>query len=179
MKKTDNLIDINKRKGFPRVYRFNQFLRWFIIILALAAIAYSVLIIFTLLDADSSKFQKIVPFVIIFLAGNSLMRNLFSVNSILFLEDKVIFRYLARKSVKIYWNSLKKMELNKSKQRAVKLLYQEEEKEKSFIFSLSFPNILEILNSIAEMCPQLEFDEFMEKVVISDKERSRYKKNTY
>ncbi len=179
MKKIDNLIDINKRKGFPRVYRFNQFLRWFVIIFALAAIVYSVWIIFNMIDADSSKFQKIVPFVIIFLAGNSLMRNLFNVNSILFTEEKVVFRYLARKSVKIYWNSLKKMELNKSKQRAVKLLYQEGEEEKSFIFILSFPNILEILNSIAEMCPQLEFDEFMEKIIISDKEKLRNRKNTY
>lgn len=177
MKKNDNLIDINKKKGIPRVYRFNQFLRWFVILFALTAIAYSVLIIFTKLDADSSKFHKIVFFVIIFLAGNSLMRNLFSVNSILFLEEKVVFRYLARKSVKIYWNALNKMELNTSKQRAVKLLYQEEEKEKSFIFILSFPNILEILNSIAEMCPQLEFDEFMEKIIISDREK--LKKNTY
>ena len=176
MNKIDNLIDINKRKGIPRVYRFNQFLRWFVIVFALAAIAYSVWIIFCMIDADSSKFHKIVPFVIIFLAGNSLMRNLFNVNSILFTEEKVAFRYLARKSVKINWNSLKKMELNKSKTRAVKLLYQEGEKEKSFIFILSFPNILEILNSIAEMCPQLEFDEFMEKVVISDKEK--LKKNT-
>ena len=178
MKKSDNLIDINKIKGFPRVYRFNQFLRWFVIIFALAAIAYSVWIIFCMLDADSSKFHKIVPFVIIFLAANSLMRNLFNVNSILFSEEKIAFRYLARKSVKIYWNSLKKMELNKSKTRAVKFLYQEEEKEKSFIFVLSFPNILEILNSIAEMCPQLEFDEFMEKVIISDKEKFRNRKNT-
>ena len=176
MNKIDNLLDINKRKGIPRVYRFNQFLRWFVIIFAFAAIAYSVWVIFNMLNADSSKFHKIVPFVIIFLAGNSLMRNLFSVNSILFTEEKVVFRYLARKSVKIYWNSLKKMELNKSKQRAVKLLYQEDEDEKSFIFILSFPNILEILNSIAEMCPHLEFDEFMEKVIISDKEK--LKKNT-
>ena len=168
MNKIDNIVDINKRKGFPRVYRFNRFLRWFVIILALAVIVW---IIFNLFDGDYSKFQKIVSFVIIFLAGNSLMRNLFSVNSILFSEEKVAFRYLARKSVKIRWNSLKKMELNKSKTRAVKLLYQEEEKEKSFIFILSFPNILEILNSIAEMCPQLEFDEFMEKVIISDKEK--------
>ena len=178
MKKIDNLIDINKRKGFPRVYRFNQFLRWFVIIFALAAIAYAVLIIFTLLDADSSKFQKIVPFVIIFLAGNSLMRNLFNVNSILFTEEKVVFCYLARKSVKIYWNSLKKMELNKSRTRTVKLSYQKDGEEKSFIFILSFPNILEILNSIAEMCPQLVFDEFMEKIIISDKEKFRNRKNT-
>ena len=177
MKKIDNLVDINKRKGFPRVYRFNQFLRWFVIIFALAAIAYAVWIIFNLIDADSSKFHKIVPFVIIFLAGNSLMRNLFSVNSILFTEEKVVFRYLARKSVKINWNSLKKMELNKSRTRAVKLSYQKDGEEKSFVFILSFPSILEILNSIAEMCPQLEFDEFMEKVIISDKEK--LKKNTY
>ncbi len=176
MNKIGNIVDINKRKGFPRIYRFNQFLRWFVILFALAAIAYSVWIIFCMINANSSKFHKIVPFVIIFLAGNSLMRNLFNVNSILFSEEKVVFRYLARKSVKINWNSLKKMELNKSRTRAVKLLYQEEENEKSFIFILSFPNILEILNSIAEMCPQLEFDEFMERVIISDKEK--LKKNT-
>ena len=171
MKKKENLIDINKRKGFPRVYRFNRLLRWFVVVFSLAAIAYSVLIIITLVNSDSSKFQKIVPFVIIFLAGNSLMRNLFSVNSILFTEEKVVFRYIAKKSVKIYWNSLMKMELNQSRIRAVKFIYQKEGEEKTFVFILSFPKILEILNSIAEMCPQLEFDDFMEKVIISDKEK--------
>jgi len=37
---------------------------------------------------------------------------------------------------------------------------------------MAFPNMLEIINSIAEMCPQLEFDEFMKNVTLTEEERA-------
>jgi len=55
------------KKNFPRTYRFNAFIRWFTLIFAVAAVAYSVWLIFTRIEADSSKFVKIIPFLIIFL----------------------------------------------------------------------------------------------------------------
>lgn len=176
MEQLDNLIDINKKRGLPRVYRFNQFIRWFTLIFGIAAIAYAIWMIFDKIDADSSKFFKFVPFAIMFLALNSVLKNLLSLNSINFTIDSVIFRYIARKSVVIPWNSLKIMELNDSKRKWIRLRYEENDSEKTFEFTMSFPNMLEIVNSIAEMNPDLEFDEFMEKVIISDRERGKAKK---
>ncbi|RLD58281.1 MAG: hypothetical protein DRJ01_12780 [Bacteroidetes bacterium] len=166
-----NLININKRKGFPRVYRFNFFLRWFTLTFGTAAVIYSIWLILFKTYTDTSNFKKFIPFIILFFAANSVMKNLFSLNSILFTEGFIKFRYLARKSVSIRWDTLKKMIMNKSRQKSIKLFYVENGIEKSFIFTISFPNMLEIVNSIAEMCPHIEFDEFMKNVVVSDMEK--------
>jgi len=106
-----NLIDINKKKGFPRTYRFNQFVRWLVIFLSILAIAYAIYYIFNAIDQDSSTLKKIVPFIIIFLAIHSLLRNLFSLNSILFLSEGIEFRYIANKSVFIRWEIIIKLAL--------------------------------------------------------------------
>ncbi|OQX70969.1 MAG: hypothetical protein B6D62_03080 [Candidatus Cloacimonas sp. 4484_275] len=164
------------RKNFPRIYRFNAFIRWFTLIFAVAAIVYSVWLIFNRIEAESSKFVKIVPFIIIFFASNSLMRNLFSLNTIVFKEDAIIFRFLARKSVRIPWNSIRKMELEDARHKMIKISYEDENGQKGiFRFTLSFPNMLEIINGIAEMCPQAEYDEFLKNVIIVKDEKSEVK----
>ena len=176
MNKLEDIIDINKRKGLPRVYRFNQFMRWFTLTFGVLAIAYSFWLIFAKIGVDSSKFYKFVPFAIMFLAANSVFKNLLTLNSILFTKEKIAFRYLARKSIKIYWNSLKRMELNDAKRKMIRLRYSDNDKEKVFEFTINFPNMLEIVNSIAEMCPDILFDGFIEKVIISKKEKEKIAK---
>ena len=49
-------------------------------------------------------------------------------------------------------------------------------KKKILDFFLSFPHILEIINSIAEMAPQIELDEFMQTIVVSEREKNLFKK---
>lgn len=174
MKDLGEFIDINKTKGLPRTYKFNQFIRWFTLIFATFAIAISIWMIFNKVDSDSSKFEQFVPFAIMFLALNSLLKNLFSLNKIKFTQEMISFRYLGKKSVNIIWRSLTKMELNDDKRKMVCLKYTADENEKSFEFTMSFPNMLEIANSIAEMAPQIEFDEFMAAVVITNKEKKAF-----
>jgi len=164
------------RKNFPRIYRFNAFIRWFTLIFAVAAIVYSVWLIFNRIEAESSKFVKIVPFIIIFFASNSLMRNLFSLNTIVFKEDAIIFRFLARKSVRIPWNSIRKMELEDARHKMIKISFEADDgKNKIFRFSLSFPKMLEIINGIAEMSPQAEYDQFLQNVIVDTNEKSGVK----
>jgi len=174
MKDLGEFLDINKTKGLPRTYKFNQFIRWFTLVFATLAIAYSIWIIFNKVDSDSSKFVQFVPFAIMFLALNSFLKNLFSLNKIKLTQDVISFRYLGKKNVNINWVSLTKMELNDDKRRMIRLKYIEDDKEKSLEYSLSFPKPLEIANSIAEMAPQIEFDEFMAAVVITDKEKKSF-----
>ncbi len=176
MKKFESLVDINKRKGLPRSYRFNQFIRWFTILLAVFAIVYAAWVIFYKVDADSSKVVKFVPIVIIFLAVNSLITNLFTLNSIRLFEDKISFRYIGKKPVSVAWKDFTKLELSEGKRKTVKLIYSDNGEEKDFRFFLSFPHILEVINSIAEMAPQMELDEFMKTVVVSEREKNLFKK---
>jgi len=171
MVKNSSLIDINKKKGLPRKYQFNRFIRWTTLILAFTAVSYAFWVIFSKLDADSPKFFKLVPFIIIFLAANSIMRNLFSLNAIIFTEEKIIFKFLARKSVAINWESIFKITFGSRKQRVIYIFYRENEIEKKFIMQLSFPNMLEIINSIAEMCEDVEYDEFLESVLVTESKK--------
>ena len=174
MEDLGEFLEINKTKGLPRTYKFNQFIRWFTLIFALLAIAYSVWLIFNKVDSDSSKFTQFVPFAIMFLALNSFLKNLFSLNKIKLTTQFISFRYLGKKSVNISWESLVKMELNEDKRRMIRLKYTVDNEERSLEYTLSFPKPLEIANSIAEMAPQIEFDEFMAAVVITDKEKKDF-----
>jgi len=90
----------------------------------------------------------------------------------------ISFQYIGKKSVNIKWVSLTKLELNDDKRRMIRLKYIVDEKERSLEYTLSFPKPLEIANSIAEMAPQIEFDEFMAAVVITDKEKKEFLKKS-
>ncbi|MBT3755805.1 MAG: hypothetical protein HOK80_06140 [Candidatus Cloacimonetes bacterium] len=174
MEDLGEFLEINKTKGLPRTYKFNQFIRWFTLIFALLAIAYSVWLIFNKVDSDSSKFTQFVPFAIMFLALNSFLKNLFSLNIIKLTQEMISFKYLGKKSVNIPWESILKMELNEGKRKMIRLKYTVDNVERSLEYTLSFPKPLEIANSIAEMAPQIEFDEFMAAVVITDKEKKDF-----
>ncbi len=176
MDKIETLIDINKKKGFPRTYRFNPLVRWFTLLLGLAVISWAVFLIFVKIGTETKFFFKIAPFLIIFFAANSVLKNLFSLNTIVFKKEKITFHFLGRKSTSICWSSLKKMELDDGKHKKIILTYLEKEIEKKFSFTLSFPKMMEIVNSIAEICPEMSYDKFMKNVIISDKEREKVKK---
>jgi hypothetical protein len=138
--------------------------------LALFAIAYAIWDVFSGITQDSSTFRKIVPFIIIFFAFNSLFRNLFSINSIVFSEKNIAFRFLANKTLFIDWEKLLKLSVYQGKTRAVQIEYLNNKKEKkTFIFTMSFPNLLEIINSIAELADNAEYDDFMTNVIVGEK----------
>lgn len=155
-------------KNLPQKFRMNPFVRWFTFLFGIFAIAYAIWIIFNKITADSSTFYKIVPFIILFLALNSVMKNLISLNSVKFTKDKLIFGFLGKKAVKIDWDKIKKLQVHPSKNRYATLIYEEDGQEKEFHFTIAFPQILEILNGIGEMAPDIELDDFMKKVIINE-----------
>jgi hypothetical protein len=176
MSNINQLIEINKNKGLPRKYTFNQFIRLFTLTFAILALVYSGWLIFAKISSDSSNFQKFVPFAILFLAMNTIMKNLFTLNQIVFRQEKITFRYLGKRSFTLFWQDLYKMEYSDDKRKLIRLKYRLEETEKIFDFPMAFPKMLEIINSIAELCPHLEFDEFIGNVVITPKEKDQYNK---
>lgn len=169
MTRINDLIDINKKKGLPRTYWFNQFIRWFTLLLGSAVIIYSIWVIFYRINAESSTFYKVIPFVIIFLALNSVLRNLLSINSIKLTDKEIIFRFLARRAVRIPWLDLVKLSLRDTRPRGINFHYRIEKGDRIFLMLLTFPRIVEIVNSIAELCPHLQYDQFMSNVIIKSK----------
>jgi hypothetical protein len=169
-----NLIDINERKGLPRTYRFRQFLRWFTLFWGVAAIVYAVYLIFDKIDGDTSKYLKVIPFIIMFLAATSIMRNLFSLNTVVFTTSGVKFTFIGKASIYIPVGTLTKMDLDDGKHKQIKLTFTVDGKEQTFMMPISFPGMLEIVNSIAELNPDVELDEFMTNVIVSEKEKAKH-----
>lgn len=170
-----DLIDINKKKGFPRSYNFNQFIRWFTLLLGIFAFVYSFYYIFTAINPNTSNIKKAIPFIILFLSINSLLKNLFSLNKITFEENRVIFKFIVRKSIPIYWEEITGMSFAEGRRKFIKIHYQRDGEKKVFDMSLSFPNMVEIVNSIAELCNDIEYDDFLQKVIISEQEKNLMK----
>ncbi len=166
---TKDLIDINKKKGFPRTYSFNQFVRWFVMLLSIAAIVYGMYIIMYMIGPDASKFSRFAPFFIIFFALNSLLKNMYSLNNIRFESDKLIFCYIAKSNVAINYKDIIKLKFGKGKSRSITINYKTDSGEKSLTFTASFPNMLEILNSIAETNLNIEFGEILKNIIVVNK----------
>lgn len=162
----DNLIDINKRKGLPRSYRFNPFIRWFTLLISFLIIAYAVMFFFSL-TYEHSFLQKIFPFLLLLLVFNSVYKNLFTLNSVKILEDKVIFNCLGLKKIEINLEDIKRVILTGQRSKSIKVFFESEGKPCTFYIPATFPNLIEILNSIAEMNKEIEFDDFLSKIIIS------------
>ncbi len=149
-----------------KVYRFNQFVRWLVLVFAVAASAYAVWVAFNKIGADTKIFFKIVPFIIVFLAVNTIIKNLFSINTVRFTAGAIQFGFIGRAKVVIPWESMKKMEFVTSRQRLIRITYDKNGNDAVFTFTTAFPKILEILNGILGMKPDIEMDEFLDKVLV-------------
>lgn len=166
-------IDFEKLQQYPKIYRFNQLLRFTTIFFGLLALVLSVFIVIDKLNADSSIIAKILPFFIAFLAINSLLKNLLTVNTLIVSKKGLTFKYLLKKNKTIEFNNLKRMEFRASKPKAIRFIYSENGEQKKYIFPLVFRNILEIINDIVTLCPEIEYDDFLDKVIINEKDNNQ------
>jgi len=178
MKHYEEYLNINNRKGLPRSYWFNQIIRWFTILFALFAIIYAGWLIFNKVDANSDTFTKVVPFVIIFFGVNSLLRNLFSLNKLLFTTKSLKMEYLIRKPVVINWDNIISLKSKIARQKLLQITYTDETgKERVHELNLAFPKILEILNAIIELCPQAKLDDFMDSIAVGERKEETTEKS--
>ncbi len=156
---------------FPVTYRFSRFTRGFTLLLALLIVAYSLFFIFSHVNQNSRTFQKVLPFIILFFAIDSVSRNLFSINKITLFEEKVGFFFIGKKNIFIPWLNLKKMEVYTGKQRLFVIHYIENGIDKKFYLSMQFPNMLEIVNRIVYFAPHMELDDFVTSLIIINKNK--------
>ncbi|MDD3051693.1 MAG: hypothetical protein PHR06_11175 [Candidatus Cloacimonetes bacterium] len=161
-----NVVDFSELKPGGKKYSFSLVLRFVTILFSLFAFVMSIYMIFFRINANTSMFNKIVPFIILFLAVTSLMKNLFSVNSVIIKQDSIRFCYLGMKSRTILWAEFRGMSYQDSKPRAIVIEFFRDNKIQKFIFPIGFPHMLEIVNSIAVKCPDINYDAFLKNVVI-------------
>ncbi len=168
------LTDINARRGLPRTYRFNPLIRWTTMFFAALAFGYAVWVLMSgRITANTGMFFKVVPFLIMFLAINSLLKNLLSLDRIRFEPQRLRFRFIARKSVNIAWSELRGMKFMEGRMRLIRLQYERDGQMRQYDFSINFPNMLEIVNAIFELAPHIEVDEFLGNVLVQRKLKPR------
>ena len=148
-----------------QVYRFSPLVRWITIVLAFLALGYGIFVVLTKLTDSSSYLSKLLPYAIVFLALNSLIKNFFTINTITLEDDFVIFSKLFGKSVNIRITTISAISLVDGRRRFIKIDYQQDGNNLSYKFSSGFPKIAEVLANIKQQNPDTVFDKMLQSVV--------------
>lgn len=148
----------------PVRYRIHHLARVTMIVFALAIIGYSIYFLFSFVRGDTPLFYKIIPLVICFVGVDSLLRHLFTLNSITFYEDHLTMGYLAKPGLQIPYDSMVSMELRKQITFYLFLTYKDEKGVVTeFKIKGSFPKVLEIILGLYELIPGLSLTPKMQK----------------
>ncbi|MBN2016597.1 MAG: hypothetical protein JW794_00440 [Candidatus Cloacimonetes bacterium] len=156
-------------KNKELVFRFPPFLRWLSIIVAIFALVWALYFITHDFYTADKWFKKAVPFVVIFLVGNVLYKNLFTINSIKFTDYSVIFKPLLLKNIEIPFGDIKKIEYSIKAGKSIILTYEQGGKSKTLFIPRGIDKIIIVLTLIAENVPNIELDEFMKTVITTNK----------
>jgi hypothetical protein len=168
----DDLIGINKRLGLPRDYRFNPALRRLSLFGSIFAFFFCMWFAFFRVNLDFPILLRILPFAVMFVAVQSFISNVTSLDRIRFEQKGIVFHYIMRKPVYILWEWFRRMEFSTQGFRAIKITYESSQGIQEYRMTITFNHVLEIVNSIAEMCPQLEYDSFMKNVVVNEQAKA-------
>jgi hypothetical protein len=150
----------NEFLKLPVTFRFSRIIKISTIIVAVAVIFIALMFIFVWIKEDHSTFKKIVPFIILFLGFDSLYKNLFSLDAVIFSEEKITFSYIAKKNVHIKYSDILKIESRILKTKYFIISYKIDNLSKTFIFPMSFPQTIDIMNYIQHFASHIELDEF-------------------
>lgn len=158
----------------PVRYRIHLLARGSMIAFALAIVGYSIFFLISFVRADTPLFYKILPLVICFVGVDSLLRHLFTLNSITFFEDHLAMGYIAKPSLRIPYQNLISMELHKKITFYLFLTYKDDKGVTTeFKVKGSFPKVLEIILGLYELVPQLVLSPKMQKTCEYLQEASR------
>jgi len=161
-----------KRGILEKKIVFNPAIKILTIFLAIFAIGFGVYSILAnynnALSLSTSK--KFIPFIIIFLGLNSLMKNLFSLNSVKIYKGKIVFCRLLFSCFEVSYIQITKLAFVKGKRKMIRLSYtKESEKVQNYIFSIAFPGMIEVLQILKSRSPKVEFDEILEQMITNTK----------
>ncbi len=117
-------------------------------------------------SAETSSFYKALPLVVLFVALDNLFRSLTSLNAAVFTPEELQLKFILAPTRRIPWANIARLEFRKAVTYYVFLYYTDAAgKERVFKANASFPKMLEIMYNIAELCPKLEMNEELARMV--------------
>lgn len=160
-------LNIESVKGrIPVRYRMHAAVRIPMIVGALLIAAWCLYVLFNHVNSDTSLFYKMLPVLVLFVALDSALRHLTSLNSVIFTPECLWLRFILKPSLTIPWENIRALEFRKVLTYYVFITYQDlRGKQKIFKTSASFPKILEIMYNIADLCPQLVMNDELRRMI--------------
>jgi len=146
----------------PISYRYNPWIRYPMLLISSSVIVYTVYFLVLQINQNTPLLMKIIPFIILYVALDSILRHIASLNSVTFTPDMLILGFLAKRSIRIPYDRIIRFEIMRKITLYLILFYADEDgRERTFRTNLSFPNMIKVLMGIEDMAPQLQIDEKM------------------
>lgn len=152
--------------SIPVVYRYNQIVKWFVILLSFLMVVYSLYFMLNFVHAETPIFFKLMPLFICFMGLESILRKVTSLNSVTFMPEHLRLGYIAKPKLILPYDSIRSIDLLKKITIYITLSYQDEKGvEHKLRTPASFPHTLEIIFNLAEMAKQAYIPEKMQGVL--------------
>lgn len=162
------------RSSLPVRYRYSPFIRIFMLAFACLVFAYTLYFLLAVVNADTPMFFKLLPLGIMFVCLDSILRQVTSLNSVIFLQDSIRFTYMAKKNVEIPYDSIISLDLFKHITYYMHLRYRDADgHEQLFKTPASFPKVLEIILNIADLAPNVKVTGILAQAVEHLREQAK------
>ena len=153
------------RNELPATYRYSPWIRFIMLFVALAICIYAIFFFVKFVSGTTPIFFKVLPLIILFIALDSAFKQLTSLYKVTFYENRICFGFLGKPKLIIPYENITSIDLTKQISFAIVLKYRDNNREKIFKTSASFPKILEILLNLADFAPHAQLNELLGKVV--------------
>ncbi len=158
---------INSVRGhMPIRYRYHRYARPIMVAISVLMAVYIVFILFTRVDANTPNMGKLLAFAILYIALDSFMRQVTSLNQVIFTQECLWLRFVLRPSIPILWESIDTLQLRKQFTYYLLIGYKDlKGRRKIFKTKASFPKIMEIIYNISDLAPNAVLNEELRKMV--------------
>jgi len=154
------------KNKLPVVYRYHQGFRWFMILLSFLMIVYSLYFMFTFVGSQTPVFYKVMPLIICFVGLDSILRKITSLNSITFLDDKLIFGFIAKRNIRIPYDGIQSLDLLRKVTYYMLISYHDEKgRLRQIKTPASFPHVLEVIFNVADLAKSAVIPEKMQGIL--------------
>lgn len=160
-------VNIESIRGrLPVRYRFNPFVRMFMIAITLGIGIYSIYFLAIYVNQDTPLIAKLIPIMILFVSLNSFIRHTTSLNSVIFTPECLWLRFILKPSIPIEYDKIESLTLQRNLAYYLYIGYWDaKDRKRIYKTSAAFPKMLEIMYNIVEMSPQIVLDEHLGKVM--------------
>ena len=118
------------------------------------------------MKSTSPILMKILPLVVLFISLDALFKHFTTLNSVIFTPECLWFRYLILPSVPIDYDKISRMELRRVVTYYMFLKITDQKgRERVLKSPASFPKMMEIMYNIADLAPQVQMNEELDKMM--------------